>query len=168
MKHRGFTLIELVIVIIVLGILAATAVPKFINLQNDAEKATLRGLSAGFKGGISIISSKHRLEGEPAVMTVGGNLLSFQSHATPDIINNPVAHFDGVCVLIWDSAVDGILASTSDSNDKVLTALDYNGNLATVRCNYAYKDVGSILYSQETNSICVQYTGDPEPEACKL
>ena len=36
-KNSGFTLIELVIVIIVLGILAATAVPKFINLRADAK-----------------------------------------------------------------------------------------------------------------------------------
>jgi len=168
MKSRGFTLIELVITIIVLGLLAATAVPKYLNLQSDAEKATLRGFAAGFDGGLAIIASKHILEGEPSIMTVGGNLLSFQSHATREIRNNPFAHFDGVCVLIWDSAVNGISASTSDSENNMLTTLDYNGNLSTVRCNYAYKDIGSVLFSQETNSICVQYTDDVEPEACKL
>ena len=38
-KQAGFTLIELVIVIIILGILAVTAAPKFLNLQDDARKS---------------------------------------------------------------------------------------------------------------------------------
>ncbi|MGL4893853.1 MAG: type II secretion system protein, partial [Shewanella sp.] len=43
-KQQGFTLIELVVVIIILGILAVTAAPKFINLQGDARVSALNGL----------------------------------------------------------------------------------------------------------------------------
>ncbi len=50
-KQSGFTLIELVIVIIILGILAVTAAPKFLNLQDDANKAAAEGVAAAVKSG---------------------------------------------------------------------------------------------------------------------
>lgn len=47
-KNKGFTLIELVIVIIVLGILAAVAIPRFINIQQEARIAAIKGVAGNF------------------------------------------------------------------------------------------------------------------------
>ncbi|GIC75283.1 type II secretion system protein [Moritella sp. F3] len=62
-SSKGFTLIELVIVIIVLGILSATAIPKFINIHSDARKAALDGFIGGFTSTNSIVMSKAAILG---------------------------------------------------------------------------------------------------------
>ncbi|WP_300181558.1 prepilin-type N-terminal cleavage/methylation domain-containing protein [uncultured Aliivibrio sp.] len=58
MRNKGFTLIELVIVIVVLGILSATAVPKFMNLQDDARLATFKSEGAAIKSGLELVHKK--------------------------------------------------------------------------------------------------------------
>ena len=44
-RQTGFTMIELIVVIVILGVLAATALPKFINMRGDAEQAAADGIA---------------------------------------------------------------------------------------------------------------------------
>ncbi|NRA70120.1 MAG: prepilin-type N-terminal cleavage/methylation domain-containing protein [Gammaproteobacteria bacterium] len=62
-KAQGFTLIELVIVIIILGILAVTAAPKFIDISSDAKAATLQGVKASLEGAKTLIYAKAAVNG---------------------------------------------------------------------------------------------------------
>ena len=62
-KHDGFTLIELIIVIVILGVLAIVAAPKFINLSTDAKVAVLTSVGSEFKSTINLAKIKARING---------------------------------------------------------------------------------------------------------
>ena len=66
MNHKmngqaGFTLIELIVVIVILGILAVTAAPKFMNLTSDANASVVKGLSGSIKSAYQMVYAKSRL-----------------------------------------------------------------------------------------------------------
>ena len=62
-SSKGFTLIELVVVIVILGILSVTAAPRFLNLQSDARIATLQGAKGAVEGANGIVYGKAAIEG---------------------------------------------------------------------------------------------------------
>lgn len=58
--HRGFTLIELVIVIVVLGILAAVAIPQYIDLSGDAKNAAVLGVAGALSASNAVNYSSRK------------------------------------------------------------------------------------------------------------
>lgn len=64
-KQSGFTLIELVIVVVILGFLAVTAIPKFLDLTDQATKANIEGMAGGFATGVSLARAQWEAEGRP-------------------------------------------------------------------------------------------------------
>lgn len=75
-NQKGFTLIELIIVIVILGILAVTAAPRFIDLQSDARAKTLQGVKAALQGASQLVYAKAAIAGQQNSATVVSTALS--------------------------------------------------------------------------------------------
>ena len=74
-KQTGFTLIELVVVVVILGLLAVTAIPKYLDLTDQAQQANIEGMAGGFATAISLARAQWEAEGRPSDGT--NNLVNY-------------------------------------------------------------------------------------------
>lgn len=92
-KNDGFTLIELIVVIVILGILSAAAAPKFINLQSDAKIACLQGLKGAIHSANNLVRGKAIIQGVD--MNIGWVPKADNPNAT-DYEKTPYVEVDGI------------------------------------------------------------------------
>ena len=146
-KQNGFTLIELVVVIIILGILAVTAAPKFINLQSDARASTVDGVKAALQGANSLIYSKAAIAGkerdEGATITI----------ATGVTVTTDYGHLDS------DKDSETVITNLEKAMDMTFEELANAATLVT--------DDWGVLYSSATKFIIVP-KGKKSTDACRI
>src|SRR5712692_10471652 len=73
---EGFTLIELVIVIVILGILAAVAIPKYEDMQEQARSATLKGELGSIRSAVAIQYGRNALSGSATFPVLNGSIFA--------------------------------------------------------------------------------------------
>jgi len=110
-KISGFTLIELIVVIVILGIMAAVAGPKFVNLQSDARVSVIEGVEGSLRSAATLVYSKALINGvelaaTSSVAVSGGNVAT--------VFGYPAATALGI-----DAALD--LSGVTPSGTRVFT-----------------------------------------------
>jgi MSHA pilin protein MshA len=117
-NNQGFTLIELIIVIVILGILAVTAAPRFLNMSGDAQRGVLQGVKAALESGSSMVYGKALIAGKQNAAIGGtdevdtGILISFGYPKATETVLNLVIEAPEDWVFSSDAAT-GLVAEAS-------------------------------------------------------
>lgn len=114
MQQRGFTLIELIIVVIILGILAVTAAPRFLDLTDEARTSTMQGIYGAVKSTTQISRAALLLNERQTVQLEGVTVQFVDNDASPavsELAANGYPHAEEVCALAGLSQIDGTAAA---------------------------------------------------------
>lgn len=122
-NSKGFTLIEIIAVLVILGILAAVAVPKYIDMQGEAKRAAAKGQVAEVKSVLNLAYGKYLLTNNGVAATNGAQVVTAAGLTTsaadwgkaPDIWSvtlSPSSKTVGIAINSYNSLTEYTAAGT--------------------------------------------------------
>lgn len=145
-QQKGFTLIELIIVIVVLGILAVTAAPQFFNFSSDARAATLKGIEGSIKAANQMVYARASIKGA----TLGASNVTVRGDVNVNTYNGYVqaAHLEKILDAADFTFIPGTVGNDDDNPARVYYVISSDITLATddaagvkaAKCYLSYTD----------------------------
>lgn len=158
-SQRGFTLIELVVVIVLLGILAAFALPRFVNLTNQAFNSVNRGLGGSVSSATALANTAWQAGGSPATITLqNGTVVHMNAAGWPDAIGAAAGGTAADCAALWN----GILKTQTPAaaGSSCATTNCYNATATASACTYTMGGTPAggpytVVYSLTTGDVTI-------------
>lgn len=113
-EQRGFTIIELIVVITLLGILAVFAVPRYASLEVEARSAEITALGGSLRSSAALAHAVWLAQGQPDTVTLEGRVIDMDNgYPSESAIDETLESIDGF--LYDDSASPGVFSKTDNS-----------------------------------------------------
>jgi len=156
--NKGFTIIEFGVVIVIIGILAATALPRFVDLTGDAQTASVQAIGGAFGNGVNLSHASWIAQGATAGINStaleGGITVGMNDTGWPE--NDAGGGGDGTitsaeCILVWNSILSSAPAIAID------TSGEYQATVATPICTYTFNASAgrTIAYNSATGAVTI-------------
>jgi len=137
-KEKGFTLIELVMVIVILGVLAAFALPRFADLGGDARSATVEGAAGAVASAAAIAHSVWLADGdESLLLELDGVNVVMSVEGYPAETAQTAAN-EGITAAAQIAAADFTFTPGATTAVGVFTITDFTATVGT--CQFTYDD----------------------------